>query len=642
MTLRDYQQIALDQLQQLWDDGHTRQTLVLPCGTGKTVVAAALITSRTPPLTVMLVPTVHLLSQTVDRLSAGGVQTRFLAVCSPARLSADAIPPTLESLEGVDDDRSEAEIATAAGESVTTQPETIAAAIRSPGPIVIVGTYASSPAIAEALHATRAADLLICDEAHHTAGFITKSWARPLHNTLFPATRRLFMTATTRIVQPPAEFDDTADTTEYTVASMDDVDTYGPQVAPMSFRAAIEAGYLSDYQIAVVAIADHAAADAVSAAHARGDNIDALGAAAQLALLRHLDKHPSLRSILVFHNTIADSWQWCRQMRAVASGTSRQLRIDHVDGGSAQPHRTAALNALADPDRVSIVSNCKLFAEGVDVPALDAVMFAGPRSSTPDIVQIVGRAIRPHPSGPSHKALIVIPVIERPGDHASIDVKVARTSFLAAWQVLTTLAEEDDYINNALLQWRNTIDTNDEPDERVLTRVTIDTSLLDNVRAEDFRLKLVRRTTSHYILTAQKLQVFANSPGGHSNPRPAYQSPDGYPLGRRVRDVKAAYRAGRLPPRIVDLYERIGGFTWTSSRVRPTRTADDWIALITAHTAATGIKTVHEWEQTRDPATGQDAPIGKWLHTKATTPSTLTDEQRERLSQVTVIPRRRR
>lgn len=130
--------------------------------------------------------------------------------------------------------------------------------------------------------------------------------------------------------------------------------------------------------------------------------------------------------------------------------------------------------------------------------------------------------------------------------------------------------------------------------------------MLDHISAADFQLRIIRRTTSHYVLTAQKLAVFVASPGGHPNPPGAYQSPDGYPLGRRVREVRAAYRSGRLPKRIVDMYEKIPGWAWTSTTRRPTRSVDDWIDLIAGHTAATGIGTVHEWEKTRDPT-----PVGR-------------------------------
>ncbi|WP_347956233.1 hypothetical protein [Gordonia aichiensis] len=233
-----------------------------------------------------------------------------------------------------------------------------------------------------------------------------------------------------------------------------------------------------------------------------------------------------------------------------------------------------------------------------------------------------------------------MPVLDRSADSSPIDVKVARTSHLAAWQVLTTLAEEDDYVNEALLAWRAGIEASTDPDERTLKRLTIDTRLLDEVGTDDFRIRLIKRTTSHYVLTARKLAVFANSAGGHANPPAAYVTADGYPLGQRVREVKASFRQGRLPARIDALFEAIPGFTFaqTSNRA-PRRSIDDWITLVATHTTKTRIKTVHRWEKTTDPATGQSAPIGVWLHDKATKRGYLTEVQRQQLEAVAVVPR---
>ena len=41
-----------------------------------------------------------------------------------------------------------------------------------------------------------------------------------------------------------------------------------------------------------------------------------------------------------------------------------------------------------------ILSNARCLSEGIDVPALDAVLFMSPRNSQVDIVQAVGRAMR--------------------------------------------------------------------------------------------------------------------------------------------------------------------------------------------------------------------------------------------------------
>ncbi|MEE1782746.1 helicase-related protein [Streptomyces sp. SP17BM10] len=53
--------------------------------------------------------------------------------------------------------------------------------------------------------------------------------------------------------------------------------------------------------------------------------------------------------------------------------------------------------------------NARLLAEGIDMPAVDAVVFADPKTSVVDIVQALGRAVRQKPQE-GKVAYIIIPV----------------------------------------------------------------------------------------------------------------------------------------------------------------------------------------------------------------------------------------
>ena len=72
----------------------------------------------------------------------------------------------------------------------------------------------------------------------------------------------------------------------------------------------------------------------------------------------------------------------------------------HVDGTTKISSRRTDIRWLKDspPDGVCrVLTNAKCLTEGVDVPALDAVMFLTPRRSKIDIVQAVGRVMRKPP-----------------------------------------------------------------------------------------------------------------------------------------------------------------------------------------------------------------------------------------------------
>lgn len=624
-TLHDYQREGLDEILSLYRGGHRRLTLNLPCGTGKTVLAAHLIPSVDARLTVVFVPTVHLLSQTLHRLIADNPHAAVLAVCSPTALDTDELPET--------------STAQAIGQPVTTNAGLIAQTLRSTErQLIVAATYASSGAVAEATQATDTVwDLLICDEAHRTAGTHEKAWALPLNDRQLPARKRLFMTATTRVITLDTDaLPDGIDSADIHVASMDSVVDYGPHVTPLTFRDAINRGHLSDYEIGVVAVAHDEVIKALRASRINKPSpAEISGAAAQLALLHTASTDTHLRSVLAFHNRIDQSRSWSTQLGHLAKTADTEVDVAtfHIDGATAPSWRSRAINALADPgESLTVVSNCRVFAEGVDVPTLDAVMFAAPRSSGPDIVQIIGRAIRTHPDG-TRKALIILPVLDYDDDSIDLDTKVARTGHLAAWQVLTALAEQDEILHASLLQWRDHIE-HGAPAPAV-SPLRIDTSMLAAGAHLPFTLKAISRASSPYVLTAAKLGDF-HAKYGHARPKSG-QLFDGYPLAQRCSSARAAHKAHRLHPRIIALFDQIPGWEWSTKTASHQRTPDEWIALVEHFVAKTGIRTVHRAAWVTAPDTGARANIGEWIHTKARRKNYLTPAEHERLQTVLAL-----
>lgn len=641
--LRDYQQAALDRIGEAFAAGHRRVTLTMPCGTGKTVVMAALLTRLShPQRVVVFVPTVRLLTQTAVALRAAVPDARLHAVCSPLAAEFD-VTATYTGVPD-DDDIPVAAVAAELGVVVTTDADELADGLTSAGGHLVIATYASAAVVVAATQVAAAAwDLVICDEAHHTAGVRGKAWALPLDDAILPARRRLFATATVRVVDPPVDTED-PNAGPVEVLSMNSLSDYGLTHSALSLRAAIDAGYLSDYRVAVIAVSETSAAALLAERNdiSVGESLDIGSAAAQLALLGAADTDRLLRSVMVFHNRIESSRRWAAQLRALAKTTHRDVRVFHVDGGSNPRHITAALNALADPgDDLVVVSNCRLLAEGVDIPALDAVMFAAPRTGAPDIVQIIGRAVRPHPGGSDRRALIILPVLHRPDDTTSTEDRVARTGYLAAWQVLTVLAEEDELFFRSMLQLRGEVEGDGIPDADARDRIRFDTSGLPANLRDLFILKTVRRTTSgwvrlyyHYRRWAARGYGVAPRRGLHV-PDPA--SRDGrYPLGERVASLRRATDAGRVPARILELFDTDPALTgWRTGRASARRrTVDEWLDLVHSHLTTTGAAHINPWHTTTDTVTGARVELGQWI-TKLK-PHTLTGPQRHRLT--TLLP----
>lgn len=616
--LRDYQATALDQIHLLQADGVSRATLPLPCGTGKTVVAAHLI-HQVGGRTVMFVPTVELLAQTLRRIRVDNPDVPTVAVCSDSHVG-EAVTEEAE--------------AAATGVEVTTQVDDLAFLLEStPNQLVVVSTYASAQVVAAATErAGLRWDLMVCDEAHRTAGLSRRLWSLPVSDEAIPAAFRLFMTATTRTIQPPVVPEDWPDPEDLEVVSMDSLADYGPHLSTITMRQAIDQGILADYEVAIVGVSGTEVLElmAESGDSGKGEELDVQAAACQLALLHARDTHPELRSVLAFHNRVADSKQWSRQFRSLAAVDDRagEVNVFHVDGTSASKHRTQALNALEQPgDRMTVVSNVRLFGEGVDVPSLDAVLFAAPRTSTNDIVQIVGRSLRKNPDNPAAKALIVLPVVFDDTSGRNEAVVAANSSHAAAWQVVMSLADVDEHVQRSLVQLQfDLMEESTGPTAKSGT-VSVDTSMLAVGASLPFSLRILSKTTGHHPQTVARLKSWAQAKG-NANP-PARAVWHDYPLGARVKSAREAKRRGTLDAQIAALYEQVPGFRWEPPR-RSGRSADSWIDLMERYLSATGAARIERFSQAFDPATGQKMAIGQKLHSFRWV-SGLSVEQKQRL-----------
>lgn len=162
-----------------------------------------------------------------------------------------------------------------------------------------------------------------------------------------------------------------------------------------------------------------------------------------------LDPEPMRRAV-AFTNTIASSRRIAAALpRVVASAQEKGLEgvnceTNHVDGSMGALVRDQALSWLRDDPPAQtcrVLSNARCLSEGVDVPALDAVIFLQPRASQIDVVQAVGRVMR-RAEGKRY-GYVVIPVAVPAGEDPEQTLKDNRR-YQVVWQVLQALRAHDD------------------------------------------------------------------------------------------------------------------------------------------------------------------------------------------------------
>lgn len=425
-----HQAVAVRDVVATFERGAPRAQLVAACGTGKTRMALWVLEDLDAPRAVFFAPSLALVSQTVAEWTAhANKPLDVVCVCS-------------------DQDAGEMN-AYEVAVPVTTEPERLRAqwlAPLEPGRRrVVFATYHSAEVVRNALRDS--ADeapplpLIVCDEAHRVAGEEAKAWQMVLDDEAIPAERRLFMTATQRLVAPEIQ-------ALGVTASMDNEVLFGPVAHRISFRDAINLGMLADYRIHVIGVptTERRAVELVRRrsfvlqAPAGERPYDASEVAQALALEQALDQG-LFRYAFTFHSRVAHARRFGRLMTFVwRPELVRETVFNVITGEQPLRERRAILErALAHPH--GVISSVRALSEGVDVPAVDAVVFADPKESVIDIVQAIGRALRKRPGAVAKTASILIPVPVLKG--ASPDEVIADTAWGTVWHVLEAMAQHD-------------------------------------------------------------------------------------------------------------------------------------------------------------------------------------------------------
>ncbi|MFF1446328.1 Helicase associated domain protein [Streptomyces sp. NPDC058295] len=381
------------------------------CGTGKTIMAAASARRLVPRGRVLvLVPTLDLLAQTVRAWHEAGHKGPAVAVCS---LQDD---PELWSLKV----RS------------TTNPIQLAL-WHGQGPVTIYATYASLGVLAEAFEGLYGqkldpVDLAVVDEAHRTSGSMGKAWADIHDQSVIPAYRRLYLTATPRIWEERLSREVAEGVRDplprEMAASMDDEKVFGPVLYKLSLASAVSRGLLARYQIIVLELQDPVVTpeklmgEERRSEEVRGQRLGAL----QAALLHTMAEH-DLSMCITFHHRTIEAQAYAEGLERVAAKLHAdqpekypaRIWADWLCGEHAPEHRREVLGSFGSTARRAVLSNCRVLGEGVDIRAVDSVALLDPKGAPHDIVQAIGRALRQKP-GQGKLASLIVPVFLQPGE----------------------------------------------------------------------------------------------------------------------------------------------------------------------------------------------------------------------------------
>ena len=543
-----------------------RGQMIMACGTGKTFTTLWIKEALDAHTTLVLLPSLSLLSQTMREWAwAGNTDFDILNVCSDK-----SVGKKTEDMDPAD-----------APFPVTSEVEEIAKFLKQPNPKVVFCTYQSSDLIAQAQldDTVPTFDLAVADEAHRCAGKADAGFATILDGEKIRASKRLFTTATPRVSGSATK--DVGNLRGINTIGMDDETAFGPVIHKLTFGQAIyyePEPLLNDYQVIIVGVDEPMVREWIQnyeiVSIAPDNETDARTLAAKIGMLKAV-KDYDLKRIISFHSRVAGAKQFSDELVDVANLIEPANRpdgtflSDYVSGemkAGDRKEKIDRLKALEGYDR-GILTNARCLAEGVDVPSLDGVAFIDPKGSQVEIIQAVGRAIRKVRGAKVQKqGTIVLPVFIEDGDDHETSIEAS--NFNPVWDVLKALRDHDEVLADTLDQYRTNMAKNAlQSRESISDKVIFDMPVsVDAEFSSALRTALVEASTASWEFWFGLLEEYI-AEFGHARVPSKYQVAviEAHKLGAWCDTQRTQYKAGTLPQPRIQVLDQLLQFDWVWS-----------------------------------------------------------------------------
>ncbi|GAA8271157.1 DEAD/DEAH box helicase family protein [Helicobacter pylori] len=484
---RSHQTEAIEKTKEYFSNPkNARVKLIMACGTGKTYTSLKIMEALDPKITLFLAPSIALLSQTFREYAQEKSEPFYASiVCSDDKVG--------KSKDEDNDDINFSELPLKPSTRLEDILSVHKKAQKENKRFIIFSTYQSALRIKEAQEAGLGEiDLIICDEAHRTVGAMYSSNERDDKNAFtlchsdenIKAKKRLYMTATPKVYSESSKAK--AKEHDNVIYSMDDEEIFGEEIYTLNFSKAIALDLLTDYKVIILAVrkenlsgVTNSVNKKISQLKAEGTKLDKklinnefvckiVGTHKGLAkqdlivlddenkedhnLQHQYDTAPSQRAInfcksINTSKNIKDSFETIMECYdeelKKKSFKNLKISIDHVDGTMNCKDRLEKLEKLNqfEPNTCKVLSNARCLSEGVDVPALDSIVFFDGKSAMVDIIQAVGRVMRK--AKHKKRGYIILPIALEESEIQNLDEAVNNTNFKNIWKVIKALRSHD-------------------------------------------------------------------------------------------------------------------------------------------------------------------------------------------------------
>ena len=540
-----------------------RGQLIMACGTGKTYTSLWIKEKIKSKLTLVLVPSLNLLSQTTwDWAYATNKKIEILCICSDITV-------------GKNDDNLVEELIDVSF-PVENDPKKISKFINKKGDKVIFCTYQSSHLIQKIQKnkKVRNFDLIISDEAHRCASADHDSnyFTIVLNDKKIRGKKRLFLTATPRTYESNVK--KISEERGIVVYGMDDEKIFGKIFHSLTFAEAInhKPPLLSPYQIVIIGVEDPEVEKIISNRElVKFKETESFTDAERLATLISFLKSVrdyKLKNIITFHSRVNRAEKFSNDLTKIKTNLNDDylkkinLFSNFVKGTMPTFERKKKLDQLRNikKNETRILSNAKCLSEGVDVPALDGVAFIDPKNSQIDIIQAIGRAIRLNKN--KKIGTIILPVFLNKKEDP--DKILESSNYKKIWWVINALKSHDSNLVDELDKIRTKLGKKKISSDGPILPPEI---ILDIPRTLDdrfykaFKTRIIEKSTQSWFFWYGLLQNYVEK-NNTSRVNAEYITKDNHKLGQWVSTQRDKDIRKKLDKKKIDLLESLPKWSW--------------------------------------------------------------------------------
>ena len=375
---------------------HSRGNSIVYCGGGKTMMSYWVIRKleKKHNLVIIALPNLGLVSQTKEEIrqqqNALGKGFEYLCICSDknsGRLyenttDVNNIEKWLDVTKDNDDLR------------------------------VIFTTYQSGPILSGVIkELNQGIDMIVFDESHRATGRRGGLFTYMLEDDNIKADKRWFITATPKFNR----------TNRPDAFGFDNEEIYGKNITSINYRTLLKYNMVTPYKLYGLGVSrDEIKAFINENVWVKFSDIDEETQSrfiASLIALNSAYKKGKVTRVISYHSRNAYAERFENAIIKLKDNPKfsgfKGLKVYRCEGGQTKKNRQM-LDAAAK-DNKALICNSRVLTEGINVPAIDGIIFVDPRRSLVDINQAIGRVVRLF-KGKDYGRVILPAVMNNEGD----------------------------------------------------------------------------------------------------------------------------------------------------------------------------------------------------------------------------------